>query len=162
MMVDRGFLQAVAAEGKYTFISTGMCELPHIDAAVEIFRGAGCPFELMHCISTYPMDEEDANLRCIVTLRDRYGCKVGYSGHEVGLAISYGAAGLGATSLERHITLSRAMYGSDQAASVEPTGLRILVGSVRKINAALGDGVIRMDPKEVAIAQKLRAHLQQL
>jgi N-acetylneuraminate synthase len=160
MIVDHGFLREVASEGRYTFISTGMCELAYIDTAVQIFRDARCPFELMHCISTYPMNDEEANLRCIVTLRERYGCKVGYSGHEVGLAVSYGAAALGATSLERHITLSRAMYGSDQAASVEPTGLRTLVGSVRKIERALGDGVVRLLPSEVSIAKKLRAHLQ--
>jgi N-acetylneuraminate synthase len=114
----------------------------------------------MHCISTYPMEDEDANLRRIVTLRERYKCKVGYSGHEVGLAVSYAAVALGATSLERHITLSRAMYGSDQSASVEPAGFRQLVGAVRKIELALGDGHIEMNPKEMPIAKKLRGHLQ--
>lgn len=160
MIVSQELLNEVASEGRYTFISTGMSAERDIDRAVEIFTKKKCPFELMHCVSTYPMDDEDANLRRIVTLRERYKCKVGYSGHEVGLAVSYAAVALGATSLERHITLSRAMYGSDQAASVEPAGFRQLVGAVRKIEHALGDGAMRMNPKEMPIAKKLRGHLQ--
>jgi N-acetylneuraminate synthase len=105
------------------------------------------------------MDDEDANLNRIKTLRDRYHCNVGYSGHEVGLAVSYAAAALGITSLERHITLDRAMYGSDQAASVEPMGFRQLVGAVRKIEKAMGTGELRINYKEVPIAKKLRAHI---
>ncbi len=159
MIVWEDFLKAVASEGKHTFISTGMCEVNHIDRAVEIFKEANCPFELMHCVSVYPMEDEKANLSAIVTLRERYGCDVGYSGHEVGLAVSYGAVALGATSLERHITLDRALYGSDQAASVEPGGLRMLVGAVRKIELARGDGKIGMLPEEEPIAKKLRAHI---
>ena len=159
MIVWEDFLKEVASEKKYTFISTGMCELKHIDRAVEIFKQADCPFELMHCVSTYPMEDEHANLRGVLTLRERYGCSVGYSGHEVGLAVSYGAVALGATSLERHITLDRAMYGSDQAASVEPNGLRQLVAACRKIHNALGDGHVGMLPEEEPIAKKLRAHI---
>ncbi len=159
MLVHEPLLRMVAEEKKHTFISTGMSKLEDIDRAVAIFREAGCPFELMHCVSTYPMDDEDANLNRIKTLRDRYGCGVGYSGHEVGLAVSYAAAALGITSLERHITLDRAMYGSDQAASVEPSGFRMLVGAVRKIEKAMGDGSMEVNPKEVPIAQKLRAHI---
>ena len=160
MTVDPEFLKRVASEKKHTFISTGMCNLADVDRAVEIFKEADCPFELMHCISTYPMEDNDANLNCIKTLRDRYQCDVGYSGHEVGLAVSYAAAALGITSLERHITLSRAMYGSDQAASIETPGLRQLVGAVRKIEAAMGDGKVEMSEKELPIAQKLRLHLK--
>lgn len=159
MIVYEDLLHEVASEKKHTFISTGMTTFKEIDRAVEIFRKAGCPFELMHCISTYPMADEDANLNCIKTLHDRYQCDVGYSGHEVGLAVSYAAAALGITSLERHITLSRAMYGSDQAASVEPAGFRMLVGAVRKIEKAMGDGKIGMKNKEIPIAKKLRAHI---
>ena len=159
MAVDVEFLKIVASEKKYTFISTGMCELSDIDEAVEIFRRTGCPFELMHCMATYPMNDEDANLNRIVTLRERYGCKVGYSGHEVGLAVSYAAATLGISSLERHITLDRSMYGTDQAASVEPLGLMMLVGAVRKIEKAMGNGVVEIHPKEISIAKKLRGHL---
>ena len=159
MIVYEDLLKEVASEKKHTFISTGMTEIEQIDRAVEIFRKAGCPFELMHCVSTYPMDDEDANLNRIKTLRDRYQCNVGYSGHEVGLAVSYAAAALGITSLERHITLDRAMYGSDQAASVEPAGFRQLVGAVRKIKKAMGNGNIVMNYKEIPIAKKLRAHI---
>ena len=160
MIVSPELLTEVAGEGRYTFISTGMSTERDIDRAVEIFNKKKCPFELMHCVSTYPMEDEDANLRRIVTLRERYKCKVGYSGHEVGLAVSYAAVALGATSIERHITLSRAMYGSDQAASVEPAGFRQLVGALRKIEKALGDGAMKMNPKELPIAKKLRGHLQ--
>jgi N-acetylneuraminate synthase len=159
MIVYSDLLREVASEGKYTFISTGMSTLRDIDNAVEIFGKARCPFELMHCVSTYPMQDEDANLMRMVKLRERYGCKVGYSGHEVGLSVSCAAVALGATSLERHITLGRAMYGSDQAASVEPAGFRQLVGAVRKIEKATGNGSMEANPKEIPIAKKLRAHL---
>lgn len=161
MIVDPGFLQLVASEGKHTFISTGMSTYNDIDRAVKIFRDLNCPFELMHCVSTYPMNDEDANIRCINSLRERYSCNVGYSGHEVGLTISLAAVALGATSLERHITLDRAMYGSDQAASVEMGGLRKLVRDVRIIEKALGSGEKMMLEAEMPIAAKLRAHLVQ-
>ena len=159
MIVYEDLLQAVAAEGRHTFISTGMSAPGDIDRAVTIFREADCPFELMHCVSTYPMVDEDANLNCIKTLRERYRCDVGYSGHEVGLAVSYAAAALGITSLERHITLNRAMYGSDQAASVEPAGFFQLVGGVRKIEQCMGDGRVSVTENEVPIARKLRSHV---
>ena len=113
----------------------------------------------MHCVSTYPMQDEDANLNTIKTLREKYKCDIGYSGHEVGLAISYAAAALGITSLERHITLDRAMYGSDQPASIEPSGLRQLVGSIRKIEKAMGTGEKKVIDAEIPIAKKLREHL---
>jgi N-acetylneuraminate synthase len=130
-----------------------------IQKAVDIFREENCSFELMHTISTYPMKDEDANLNMIKTLRDKFDCNVGYSGHEVGLAVSYAAAALGITSLERHITLNRAMYGSDQSASIEPNGLRQLIGAVRKIETAMGDGIKRNLDDELVIANKLREHL---
>jgi N-acetylneuraminate synthase len=159
MIVYEPLLSMIAEEGKHTFISTGMSQESDVAKAINIFKEAGCPFELMHTISTYPMDEEDANLNRINTLRDKFKCSVGYSGHEVGLAVSYAAAALGITSLERHITLDRSMYGSDQSASVEPSGFRMLVGAVRKIELAMGDGALEMNPKEAPIADKLRAHL---
>jgi len=159
MIVHHDLLRMVAEEGKHTFISTGMSTYDDIQKAVDIFREVNCPFELMHTVSTYPMRDEDANLRLIDTLRERYQCNVGYSGHEVGLAVSYAAAAMGITSLERHITLDRAMYGSDQAASIEPSGLRQLVGAVRKIEKAMGDGVKRVMEAEMTIARKLREHL---
>lgn len=159
MLVYNDLLKEIASEKKHTFISTGMSDVSDLDKAVAIFREADCPFELMHCVSTYPMKDEDANLRAIETLRQRYDCNVGYSGHEVGLAVSYAAAALGISSLERHITLDRSMYGSDQAASVEPGGLRQLVGAVRKIESAMGTGEIHVNSAEVPIAEKLRAHI---
>lgn len=160
MIVDAAHLRMVADEGKHTFISTGMSTIDQIDSAVSIFREKGCSFELMHCVSTYPMKDEHANLAIIRKLRDRYSCNVGYSGHESGVAISIAAVALGATSIERHITLDRAMYGSDQAASLEPTGLRHLVGAIRKIQVAIGDGEKRVIPDEIPIAAKLRAHIK--
>lgn len=159
MIVYEELLKEVASEKKYTFISTGMANLDDIDRAVEIFRKANCPFELMHCVSTYPMVDEDANLNRIKTLRERYECDVGYSGHEVGLQISLAAVTLGATSLERHITLDRTMYGSDQAASVEPAGLTRLVRDSGIIRNAMGDGIIKIQEKEAPLARKLRAHI---
>ena len=159
MIVYEDLLKMVAKEGKHTFISTGMTTYLDIDKAVEIFRQEGCSFELMHAVSTYPMKDRNANLNIINTLRDRYKCDVGYSGHEVGLAISNAAAALGITSLERHITLDRAMYGSDQSASVEPAGFKQLVGAVRKIEKAMGDGVKKAIKEEVPIANNLRQHL---
>ncbi len=159
MIVYEDLVKEVASEKKHTFISTGMSDFKQIDNTVEIFKRAGCSFELMHCVSTYPMVDEDANLNCIKVLRERYRVNVGYSGHEVGLAVSYGAAALGISSLERHITIDRAMYGSDQAASVEPTGFLQLVGAVRKIEKAMGSGVKAVNHKEIPIAKKLRAHI---
>ena len=159
MIVHKELLEMVASEGKHTFISTGMSTFQDIDKAVEIFNKKNCPFELMHCVSTYPMQDEDANLNLINTLREKYRCDIGYSGHEVGLAISYAAAALGITSLERHITLDRAMYGSDQPSSIEPNGLRQLVGSIRKIENAMGTGEKKIIDSEIPIAKKLREHL---
>ena len=159
MIVYEDLLKMVAKEGKHTFISTGMTTYDDIQKAVDIFRVADCPFELMHTVSTYPMKDEDANLNMINMLREKFQCDVGYSGHEVGLAVSYAAAALGITSLERHITMDRSMYGSDQSASVEPAGLRQLVGAVRKIEKAMGDGIKRVIEAEVPIADNLRQHL---
>tara|TARA_Y100000389_G_scaffold39737_1_gene34200 strand:- start:6578 stop:7417 length:840 start_codon:yes stop_codon:yes gene_type:complete len=159
MIVYEDLLKMIAKEGKHTFISTGMTDYEDIDKAVNIFRKEDCSFELMHTVSTYPMDVKNANLKMIETLRKKYQCDIGYSGHESGLAVSYAAAAMGITSLERHITLDRSMYGSDQSASLEPTGLRNLVGSVRKIELAIGDGIKRILDDEKPIAKKLRQHL---
>lgn len=162
MIVDLPFVEAVAKRMKHTFISTAMSDIPMIEKAVDIFKKVGCPFELMYCVGTYPAREEDIDLQCINTLREHFKCDVGYSGHEAGLAYSYAAASQGISSLERHITLDRSMYGSDQAASVEPLGLKQLVGTVRKIQKALsGDGVKRILPDEEKVAAKLRAHIKQ-
>jgi len=160
MIVYDDLLNMVAEEGKHTFISTGMCTYEDIDQAVKIFTDHNCPFELMHTVSTYPMQDQHANLKLINVLKDKYRCKVGYSGHEVGLAVSYAAAAQGISSLERHITISRSMYGSDQSASIEPEALRRLVGGVRKIEKAMGDGIKNIIKEEVPIAEKLRGHFK--
>jgi len=160
MLVNLELLKMVAEEKKHTFISTGMSTLEDIEKAVNIFREKNCPFELMHCVSTYPMKTSDANLNTIKTLKENFKCNVGYSGHETGLTISYAAAAIGVSSIERHITLDRAMYGSDQAASVSTQGILKLVREIRKIEIAMGDGVKRVIEEELPIAKKLREHLK--
>ena len=155
MIVDLNFAEKVAMQKKYTFISTGMSTLDNISRVVDIFRKHKTPFELMHCVSTYPMKTEDANLKTIFALKDKFKCKVGYSGHESGVVISLAAVSLGVTSLERHITLDRSMYGSDQPASLEPRGLRELVSSARKIEISLGTSKIgHITKEEYELAKK--------
>lgn len=156
MLTHRGLLEMAAAERRQTFISTGMSTMEQITAAVDIFRRHRCPFELMHCNSTYPMPPGEANLRTIETLRQHFRCRVGYSGHEVGLIVTCAAVAMGATSIERHITLDRAMFGSDQAASVEIDGFCRLVRYIRQIEAAMGDGLKRVSADEAAARSKLR------
>lgn len=156
MLVRDDLLEMVAAEGRHTFIGTGMSTLEEIDHAVNIFRKHHCPFELMHCNSTYPMPEKDANLRLIDTLKDRFNCPVGYSGHEAGILVSVCAAAMGATSIERHVTLDRSMYGSDQKASIEPYELCELVKSIRMVECMLGDGKKVLTPAEEETKKKLR------
>ena len=156
MLTHSDLLQEIAEEGKHTFISTGMSSLEQIESAIKIFHDHDCPYELMHCNSSYPMDPSDANLLCIITLREKFGCDVGYSGQETGLAVCAAAVALGATSLERHITLDRSMYGSDQSASIELTGLDRLVKYVRTVEDSLGDGVKVVTDTESKIAEKLR------
>ena len=160
MIIDQVFLSEVAKRKNYTFISTGMSTLEDIDRAVKIFKDNKCDFELMHCVSTYPMDPKDANLLTIKSLKERYNCKVGYSGHENGVAVSLAALSLNISSLERHITLDRAMYGSDQAASLELRGMMNLTDSIEKMIVAYGEeklGYI-LDEEKI-IAKKLRAHI---
>jgi N-acetylneuraminate synthase len=148
-------LEAVAKEGKYTFISTGMSSTEEITNAVEIFKKYDCPFELMHCNSKYPLEANNANLNVIKLLRRTFDCNVGYSGHEPGIITSVAAVALGATSIERHITLNRAMYGSDQSSSLEATGLRKLVEYIREVEISLGDGEKRISNEEWEIRKKL-------
>lgn len=156
MLTNMELLRMVAKEGKHTFIATGMSTYEEIDAAVEIFRNMNCPFELMHCNSTYPMKNEDANLLLIPKLREKYVCPVGYSGHETGRIVSTAAVALGATSIERHITLDRTMYGSDQAASLEVDELQRLVKDIRTVESALGDGEKILSEAEMTVRKKLR------
>ena len=162
MIVDKNFLKKVAQEKKHTFISTGMSTIENIKDAVNIFKNEKCSFELMHCISAYPFDDIEANLNLIGILRKTFNCDVGYSGHEKGgLAISCASAALGITSLERHFTIDRTMYGSDQSASLTAKGFKELVGSVRKIEKALdGNKTKIILDIEKPVASKLRAHIK--
>jgi N-acetylneuraminate synthase len=156
MLTHEGFIKAVASKGRLSLISTGMATFEIIDGVVEVFRRTGTPFILLHTVSTYPSPEVDLNLSMIHVLRERYGVPVGYSGHEPSVSPSVVAAALGATVIERHITLGRSMYGSDQAASLEENGLRQLVAIVRKIPAMLGTGEKDWSPGEREVARKLR------
>lgn len=156
VLTNLPLLKAVAEEQKYTFIATGMSTWEEIDTAVEIFQKANCPFELMHCISIYPMPLEEANLLLIPELKKRYNCPVGYSSHEIGNTATLGAVALGACSVERHITLDRNMYGSDQKASVEPLQLIEYVKEIRGMESALGSGEKVLSEKELAIRKKMR------
>ena len=158
MLVHTKLLEIISKEKKHTFISTGMSTMKEIENAVKIFRKNKCPFELMHSHSAYPMSVEEANLRVIKTLEKKFRCNVGYSGHEVGAYdVCIPAVVLGATSIERHITLDRTMYGSDQAASLEPEGLRRLVRDVREIDKILGNGKKIVWESEIPAKKKLRA-----
>lgn len=157
MLGHKLLLREIAAEGKKTFISTGMSSLDEIDEAVNLFVKVDCPFELLHCNSTYPMRDEDANLLVIPMLRARYNVLVGYSGHETSVTkVCVAAIALGATSIERHITLDRTMYGSDQAASVECHDLKNFVEVVRAVPNILGTGIKLLTEKEAIIRKKLR------
>jgi N-acetylneuraminate synthase len=160
MLGHKPLLHLIAAEGRKTFISTGMSTLDEIDEVVNLFVRVNTPIELMHCNSTYPMKESDANLLCIPMLKKRYGCDVGYSGHESSLIkVCVTAVALGATSLERHITLDRAMYGSDQAASIEAHSLKNFVESVRAVPSLLGNGEKKLSDAELLVREKLRIQI---
>jgi N-acetylneuraminate synthase len=160
MLGHKPLLKKIASEGKMTYISTGMSTLEEIEEVVKLFRDKNCPFELMHCNSTYPMKEEDANLACIPMLREKFDCNVGYSGHESSLIkVCVAAVALGATSIERHITLDRTMYGSDQAASIEAASLEQFVRSVRVIPSVIGTGKKILNESELAARNKLRLNI---
>jgi|TARA_R110000824_G_scaffold54535_6_gene150479 N-acetylneuraminate synthase len=156
LLTHKELLTEIAREGKKTFISTGMSTLEEIDSAIKIFQDADCPYELMHCNSTYPMKVENANLSVMKLLKDRYQCDVGYSGHETGIVVSVAAVAMGATSVERHITLDRSMYGSDQAASLEPEGLRRLVKYIDTVEQSVGEPKKLVTQQEEEIKGKLR------
>lgn len=162
MIVDKNFINEVAERKKHTFISTGMSTDDDIDHAVKIFRKNNCPFELMHCVSAYPFEAKYSNLQLINIMKKKYGCNVGYSGHEKsGLAISYAAAAQGISSLERHFTTDRTLYGSDQAASITIEGMARLVGGVRLIEEAFGETTKKaILDIEKPVAKKLREHIK--
>jgi len=154
-VTDLDLLAALAATGKPVILSTGMSTMQQIDTAVGVLGTDN--LVILHATSTYPLPPEEANLRMIPTLRAAYpGIPIGYSGHERGLQISLAAIALGATAVERHITLDRAMWGSDHAASLEPTGFEHLVRDIRVIEQAMGDGVKQVFPGELAPMAKLR------
>ncbi len=158
MVTNISLLEKIAEEKKYCFISTGMSTIEQIQIAINIFKKFQCPFDLQHSNSSYPMKPEEANLKCIKTLKEKFNCNVGYSGHEsMGYLICVSAVLLGASSIERHITLDRSMYGSDQSASLEPQGLERLVRDIRRIDQILGDGIKRIWPSEIPVMEKLRA-----
>lgn len=156
MITNEALLDLLAKDRKPIICSTGMSTLDEIDNAVKILENSGNDFALLHCTSTYPCPLDELNLRMIPTLKNRYEIPIGYSGHEPGLVPTWAAVALGAVIVERHITLDRAMWGSDQAASVEPHGLRRLVSGIRDIEKSLGDGVKRVYEGEIPIRHKLR------
>ncbi len=153
-LTDDNLLRYHRRYKKPIILSTGMSTLEQIDHAVEVLGKED--LILMHTTSTYPAKTDELNLACIGQLKKRYGLPVGYSGHEVGLQTSLAAATLGACMVERHITLDRAMWGSDQAASVEPSGIARLVRDIHTVEKAMGDGVKRVFDSEVSIIKKLR------
>jgi len=156
MATYQSFIDAVAKQGKKTFISTGMCTIENVDKIVKIFTLNNCPFVLNHCVSTYPARYEELNLNVIKTLKNRYGCEVGYSGHEGDLLPSILAVCFGAKYIERHITLRRDMFGTDQAASLEKRGIELLVRDTQLVDVLLGDGEKRIVPGEEEIIKKQR------
>jgi len=153
-LTDLDLLGRVRETGRPVILSTGMSTLEQIERAVECLEGA--PLLVAHTTSTYPCPPAELNIRMIETLGARFDVPIGYSGHEVGLQTTYAAVVLGATFIERHITLDRTMWGSDHAASIEPAGLMRLVRDIRTIEAALGDGVKRVYDSEVPVMRKLR------
>jgi N-acetylneuraminate synthase len=156
MLTNFDFCSLVAGAGKHTFISTGMTEMKTIVKVVEMFKRSGTSFTLMHSVSLYPCPDALVNIRAIKTLRDRFKCAVGYSGHEVGILPSVLAVMMGAEAIERHITLDRASYGSDQSASLEKRGLEYLVRDCRDVESMMGTGEKIVLPEEEEIAKKLR------
>lgn len=156
MIVHKDLLMEVAKERKTTFISVGMSKYEEIDECASIFREYRCPFILMHTVSEYPAHESTLNLKVMHELRRRYDCPVGYSGHEVTMMPSVIAATMGAVAVERHISLDRSMYGSDQSASLEIRGLEMMVSYIRTIPVVLGDGIKKISDVESKNAAKLR------
>ncbi len=156
MLTHKDLLEMVADEMKHAFISTGMSNFDEIDRAVDIFKKRKCPFTLMHCVSVYPCPDEWCNLLTIRKLKERYNCPVGYSGHENGVGPTTIAVALGAIAIERHITLDRSMYGSDQSASLEKKGLELVIRDAREVKTTLGTGEKIVISEEEKVKYKLR------
>ena len=156
MITNTIFLDQVAKKRKKTLISTGMSNMNDISTAVKIFKKNKCSYELMHCVSLYPCPENKLNLSMIQTLKKKFKCKVGYSGHESSVSPSFFAYMLGATSIERHVTLDRSMWGTDQAASLSPAGMRMLCSSFDKIKDIIGNGVKKFPIEEKNMLKKFK------
>jgi N-acetylneuraminate synthase len=154
MITNKKLMEASARTGKKIIFSTGMSNYSEIDQAVTWLKD--CETVMLHCNSSYPAALEDLNLSCIKTLKEKYDCEVGYSGHEFRLGTSVAAVYLGATYIERHITLDRTMWGSDHMSSVEPQGLIKMVRGIRELEIAYGDGVKKVTESEIPIRKKLR------
>ena len=157
MVIHEELLKIIAEEQKHTFISTGMSTLKEIENAVKIFKKHSCPFELLHANSSYPMSPDEANLKLIPFLKNKFKCNVGYSGHETFASlISVVAVLQGASTIERHITINRTAYGHDQAASLEPDGMRRLIRDIRVLDKIMGDGIKKIYDSEKPNMKKLR------
>lgn len=156
MLTHKDLVEMVAEEKKHTFISTGMSSLEQIDRVIDIFERNKCPYTIMHCVSIYPCPNEWCNLKMISALKARYNCPIGYSGHEVGILPSSLAVALGAVAIERHITIDRSIYGSDQSSSLERRGLEYLVRDTRDVKRILGSEEKKIIPEEEKVAYKLR------
>lgn len=156
MITNLKFLDTVAKERKKTFISTGMTSEKDISNAVNIFKKNKCPFVLMHCVSTYPCPESELNLKVIETLKKKFKCEIGYSGHESTVSPSILAWYLGATVIERHITLDRSLWGTDQSASLSEDGIRNFTNIIKKSPLMLGNGIKKFSRKEKEISKKFR------
>lgn len=157
-LVDDDLLLHHRQKARPILLSTGMSSVEDVDHAVDVLGDDA--LVLLHCTSAYPSRVDELNLNVIPWLAERYGLAVGYSGHEVGLATTIAAVALGARVVERHLTLDRAMWGSDQAASIEPHGMARLVKDIRAIERALGDGVKRIYDSELPVSRKLRRGIQ--
>lgn len=155
-LTHRALLERLRATGKPVVLSTGMSTMEEIRAAVSVLDQNN--LLIAHSTSTYPCNNEELNLRVITALSEEFHCPIGYSGHEVGLATTVAAVALGASFVERHITLNRAMWGSDQSASVEPQGLARLIKDIRNVDRAMGDGIKRVYESEQPTMQRLRLH----
>ena len=157
LITHKALCEKIAKQRKLTYISTGMSTIEEINAVVNIFTSNDCPFELLHCNAQYPLSEDErVNLRMVRTLRKYYNCKAGYSSHEAGIINPVAAVAIGASSIEKHITLDRSMYGSDQAASVEPGGFSRMVDYIRTVEKCMGDGIKHVTEQEEACKGKLR------
>ena len=156
LITNLDFLKEVAKQRKKAFISTGMCLMKDIEKAVKIFKKSKCPFILMHCVSQYPCPEKKLNLSMIRILKKKFGCEVGYSGHEISVSPSFFAWMLGADYIERHITTDRTLWGTDQAASLEVAAMNNLSEVLKKAKTFFGNGKKKMSIEEKKLLKKFK------